>query len=88
MTLIRALIRLVLLATLASSVQGEEFWGRKLPGQPTQFIFGYGSLINSASRNATASQPISDSGPGVCQLRLCARLDNQGAVRIHVAWPE
>ena len=58
MILIRALIRLALLVTLVGSVQGEEFWGRKLPGQPTQFIFGYGSLINSASRNATANQPI------------------------------
>jgi len=58
MTFMRALIQLVLLVTLVGSVQGEEFWGRKLPGQPTQFIFGYGSLINTASRNATASQPI------------------------------
>ena len=58
MVLIRAFIRLVLLVTLVSSAQGEEFWGRKLPGQPTQFIFGYGSLINSASRNATAREPI------------------------------
>ncbi len=29
-----------------------------LPDQPTQFIFGYGSLINSASRNATAGKTI------------------------------
>ena len=27
-----------------------------LPDQPTQFIFGYGSLVNSASRNATAGR--------------------------------
>jgi hypothetical protein len=33
-------------------------WGEKLPGQPTNFIFGYGSLINSASRNSTAGAPV------------------------------
>jgi hypothetical protein len=32
------------------------WWGQRLPNAPTQFIFGYGSLINSASRNATASK--------------------------------
>jgi len=35
-----------------------DWWGRKLPNQPTQFIFGYGSLVNTASRNATAGAPI------------------------------
>ncbi len=29
-----------------------------LPGQPGNFIFGYGSRINSASRNATPPKPI------------------------------
>src|SRR5271156_658517 len=29
-----------------------------LPDQPTQFIFGYGSLINSASRDSTAGKMI------------------------------
>ena len=29
-----------------------------LPDQPTQFIFGYGSLINSASRNSTAGKTV------------------------------
>ncbi|MDF2762537.1 MAG: gamma-glutamylcyclotransferase [Thermomicrobiales bacterium] len=58
MILTRALIQVALLVVFAGSVQGNEFWGRKLPGQPTQFILGYGSLINSSSRNATASQPI------------------------------
>jgi hypothetical protein len=33
-------------------------WGRKLPNFPTHFIFGYGSLINSVSRNSTATTPI------------------------------
>ena len=34
------------------------WWGRKLPDLPTQFIFGYGSLINTPSRNATAGAPV------------------------------
>jgi hypothetical protein len=33
------------------------WWGHRLQNAPTQFIFGYGSLINGASRNATASKP-------------------------------
>jgi hypothetical protein len=39
-------------------VDAKDWWGVKLPDQPTQFIFGYGSLINSASRNSTPSAPI------------------------------
>jgi hypothetical protein len=36
---------------------GAKDWqGVMLPDQPTQFIFGYGSLINSASRNSTAGE--------------------------------
>ena len=31
MIFMRALIHLALLVTLVGSVQGEEFWGRKLP---------------------------------------------------------
>ena len=68
MILTRALIQVALLVVFAGSVQGNEFWGRKLPGQPTQFILGYGSLINSSSRNATASQPIA-----AIPVRLSAR---------------
>lgn len=34
-------------------------WQHKnLPNQPTDFIFGYGSLINTKSRNSTATAPI------------------------------
>lgn len=47
--------------TLVGSVahaQSTDFWGTRLPDQPTQFIFGYGSLINTPSRNATAGQPV------------------------------
>jgi hypothetical protein len=46
---------LVLGGTKPSSA---DFWGHKLPNTPTDFIFGYGSLINSNSRNATSSAPI------------------------------
>jgi hypothetical protein len=35
-----------------------DWWGRKLPNAPSQFIFGYGSLINTSSRNSTAVAPI------------------------------
>jgi hypothetical protein len=33
---------------------GAEEWGHKLPGLPSQFIFGYGSLIDEESRRKTA----------------------------------
>jgi hypothetical protein len=42
-----------LFVVLASA---KDWQGVTLPDQPTQFIFGYGSLINSASRNSTASR--------------------------------
>ncbi len=47
-----------MLATLAAPASAEDFWGRRVANQPTQFVFGYGSLINTASRNATASKPV------------------------------
>ncbi|MEI8396252.1 MAG: gamma-glutamylcyclotransferase family protein [Rhodospirillaceae bacterium] len=34
----------------------KDYWGTKLPDVPTQFLFGYGSLINTASRNSTATK--------------------------------
>jgi hypothetical protein len=36
----------------------KDWWGATLPDQPTQFIVGYGSLINSASRNSSAGKMI------------------------------
>ena len=36
----------------------EDWWGTKLANQPENFLFGYGSLINTASRDATAAQPV------------------------------
>jgi hypothetical protein len=41
-----------MLAVLAGRLGAEDFWGRKLTDAPTNFIFGYGSLINSTSRSA------------------------------------
>jgi hypothetical protein len=49
---------LLVLALAAESAQAEDFWGRMLPDQPADFIFGYGSLINAVSRDATLSHPI------------------------------
>jgi hypothetical protein len=44
-------------ALLFALLAGAKDWqGVMLPDQPTQFIFGYGSLINSMSRNATVGK--------------------------------
>jgi hypothetical protein len=60
--LLRALAALRLLAVLclvgAGPASAEEYWGKKLANPPENFLFGYGSLINTASRNATAAKPI------------------------------
>ena len=54
-----AVAAMVGLLTASQTQAGDaQWWGRKLPDAPSQFIFGYGSLINTASRNATASAPI------------------------------
>ena len=52
------LIITTLIVGVAGTAGAEDFWGHKLLDQPTQFIFGYGSLIDSASRNSTAAKPI------------------------------
>jgi hypothetical protein len=39
---------------LTTQCAAADEWGHKLPGQPTQFIFGYGSLIDAESRAKTA----------------------------------
>jgi hypothetical protein len=58
MPAIRMIAATLLLIAASAQAQTTDFWGTKLPGQPTQFIFGYGSLINTASRNSTATQAI------------------------------
>jgi len=52
----RTLLAVLTIAWPADALS-TEWWGRKLPDIPTHFIFGYGSLISSASRNATAVIP-------------------------------
>jgi hypothetical protein len=53
-----------------------EWRGRRLPDVPTQFIFGYGSLINTASRTATAGAAVPAIPVGVAALlRLPPRLE-------------
>ncbi len=52
------LIITTLIVGIAGTAGAKDFWGHKLLDQPTQFIFGYGSLIDSASRNSTAAKPI------------------------------
>ena len=56
-----ALVACTMLAALVScppSARATDWWGHKLANPPTQFIFGYGSLVNTASRNSTATAPI------------------------------
>jgi hypothetical protein len=58
MVTIRGFVAALALVSLAAHAQTSDFWGSPLPDQPTQFIFGYGSLINSSSRAATAGRPV------------------------------
>lgn len=44
---------LTALVLTAAPVAAKEWWGTRLPA-PQHFIFGYGSLIDSASRNSTS----------------------------------
>ncbi|MGH7211885.1 MAG: gamma-glutamylcyclotransferase family protein [Acetobacteraceae bacterium] len=50
-------ILLLLIAAGPQPGRAADDWGHKLPNTPTQFIFGYGSLIDTASRDATAGKP-------------------------------
>jgi hypothetical protein len=54
------IVKVVLLFFLAlmHPASAEDWWGRKLANQPQNFLFGYGSLINTASRDATAARPV------------------------------
>ena len=55
----RVIIVATLIAVFPGAPKAQDFWGRMLPDQPTQFIFGYGSLVNTASRNSTATKSVS-----------------------------
>ena len=52
------LTALVMVVALLSgpSAAAADYWGKSLSNRPTQFIFGYGSLINTPSRNSTAGK--------------------------------
>ena len=54
----KAVLALCALGATIVPALGKDWWGEKLPNEPSQFIFGYGSLINSASRNSTAGAPV------------------------------
>jgi hypothetical protein len=58
MAKIRGFVVALALVSSAAHAQTTDFWGTRLPDQPTQFIFGYGSLINTPSRNDTAGKPV------------------------------
>ena len=46
------------LSALPQPSLATDWQGRKLANVPTNFIFGYGSLINTASRNSSVAAPI------------------------------
>jgi hypothetical protein len=51
-------IALCALCLVVAPADAKDWWGTKLPDQPTEFIFGYGSLMNSASRSATLGETV------------------------------
>ena len=55
---VRLVLALAFCATFALPAYAADYWGTRLPNQPTQFIFGYGSLINRESRDGTAGHHI------------------------------
>jgi len=56
--MIRRFVVALALVVSAAHAQTTDFWGARLPDPPTQFIFGYGSLINTPSRESTAGKPV------------------------------
>jgi cation transport regulator ChaC len=50
----RIILALAMLAVAALPVGAADFWGTRLAGTPSDFLFGYGSLMNSQSREDTA----------------------------------
>ncbi len=55
---LRGALALCAFVLFAAPARAEDFWGERLPNQPSQFIMGYGSLINSASRSSTVGAPV------------------------------
>jgi hypothetical protein len=54
----RGLAALCALCAVQGSAAAKDWWGEMLPDQPSNFIVGYGSLVNSVSRGATAGSAI------------------------------
>lgn len=54
----KLLLIFICLATINSIAFAQDYWGQKVIKQPNDFIFGYGSLINTASRNSSVAVPI------------------------------
>ena len=54
----KRVLALCVVVLMVAPAAAKDWWGEKLPDQPTQFIFGYGSLMNSTSRAATAGEPV------------------------------
>lgn len=42
------------------TARARDFWGERAPDAPQDFIFGYGSLMNAASRARTAGRHVDD----------------------------
>ena len=55
---LRALLALGAAVAFANQAGARDWSGVMLPDQATQFIFGYGSLINTASRDSTAGKMV------------------------------
>lgn len=54
--LMRVAVLLIAVWLPAAGALADDYWGKPLPAVPTQFLFGYGSLINTPSRNATVGK--------------------------------
>ena len=54
----KRLLAIVALVLVLAPANAGDWWGAKLPNQPTNFIFGYGSLINAASRSSTVGAAV------------------------------
>ena len=54
----KLILMLVCFFGVLPSVFAQDYWGQKNIKQPNDYIFGYGSLINAASRNSSVDNPI------------------------------
>ena len=52
------LVALFVVGLVLAPAAAKDWWGEKLKSPPSQFIFGYGSLINSLSRGSTVGADV------------------------------